>query len=71
MGSTSDIWFSILARRVLRYGSFTSVAELTAAVRGFITHWNAHEAHPFRWTFRGHFRRDAAEVRSRHGALRR
>ena len=55
-----EIWFSILARRVLRYGSFTSAAELTAAVRGFIAHWNAHEAHPFRWTFRGPFRRDAA-----------
>lgn len=55
-----EIWFSILARRVLRYGSFVSVTELTAAVRGFIAQWNGHEAHPFRWTFRGRFRRDAA-----------
>ncbi len=55
-----EIWFSILARRVLRYGSFASTSDLTAAVRGFIAQWNAHEAHPFRWTFRGRFRRDAA-----------
>lgn len=55
-----EIWFSILARRVLRYGSFSSATELTSAVRAFIAHWNAHEAHPFRWTFRGRFRRVAA-----------
>jgi transposase len=28
-----EIWFSILARRVLRYGSFSSASDLTAAVR--------------------------------------
>jgi transposase len=55
-----EIWFSILARRVLRYGSYASPTELTSAVRAFITHWNAHEAHPFRWNFRGRFRRAAA-----------
>jgi transposase len=55
-----EIWFSVLARRVLRYGSFASASDLSAAVRGFIAQWNAHEAHPFRWTFRGRFRRDAA-----------
>ncbi len=55
-----EIWFSILARRVLRYGSFASATELSKAVRAFITHWNAREAHPFRWTFRGRFRRAAA-----------
>jgi transposase len=55
-----EIWFSILARRVLRYASFSSATELTLAVRTFIGHWNAHEAHPFRWNFRGRFRRAAA-----------
>jgi transposase len=55
-----EIWFSILARRVLRYGSFASPTKLTTAVRAFIAHWNAHEARPFRWTFRGRFRRAAA-----------
>lgn len=55
-----EIWFSILARRVLRFGSFASTAELTRAVRAFIHRWNSHEAHPFRWTFRGTFRNAAA-----------
>ena len=30
------------------------------AVDGFVAHWNAHEAHPFRWVFRGRFKRRAA-----------
>jgi transposase len=55
-----EIWFSILARRVLRYGSFSSTKALVLAVCGFIKHWNTYEAHPFRWKFRGRFRRRAA-----------
>jgi transposase len=55
-----EIWFSILARRVLRYGSFACPSALTHAVHGFISQWNAHEAHPFRWTFRARFPRVAA-----------
>lgn len=55
-----EIWFSILSRRVLKHGSFASTAQLERAVRGFLRHWNAYEAHPFRWTFRGRFRRRAA-----------
>lgn len=50
-----EIWFSILQRRVLRFGSFRSPKELTAAITGFIKHWNQYEAHPFRWTFTGKF----------------
>jgi hypothetical protein len=50
-----EIWFSILQRRVLRYGSFESVTALAHDVRGFIRHWNHAEAHPFRWTFAGRF----------------
>lgn len=55
-----EIWFSIFARRVLRYGSFESTKALCAAAMSFVAHWNAREAHPFRWTFRGRFRRRAA-----------
>jgi transposase len=51
-----EIWFSILARRVLRHASFRSVDELTARVRDFIERWNQRDAHPFRWTFRGQWR---------------
>lgn len=55
-----EIWFSILARRVLKHASFRDLDELTRAVDGFVAHWNAHEAHPFRWVFRGRFKRRAA-----------
>jgi transposase len=55
-----EIWFSILSRRVLKHGDFTSAQQLERRVRQFIAHWNEHEAHPFRWTFRGNFRRKRA-----------
>lgn len=55
-----EIWFSILARRVLKHGSFANPTQLVRAVMGFVRHWNEHEAHPFRWTFRGRFKRRAA-----------
>ena len=47
-----EVWFSILERRLLRHGSFTSVAELESRVLEFIRWYNQHQAHPFRWTFR-------------------
>lgn len=50
-----EIWFSILQRRVLRYGSFENRAALRRDVLGFIRHWNERLAHPFRWTFSGRF----------------
>lgn len=56
-----ECWFSILERRVLRHGSFASVNEVNGRVERFITHYNAHEAHPFRWTFRGTFAPGAQE----------
>lgn len=48
-----ELWFSILARRILRYGNFPTVADLVAAIEAFIRHWNRAEAHPFRWTSEG------------------
>jgi hypothetical protein len=55
-----EVWFSILSRRVLKYGDFASPEQLERAVRGFIRHWNTEEAHPFRWKFRGEFKGRAA-----------
>ena len=55
-----EVWFSILQRRVIRYGSFDGVAAVRAAVLGFISHWNRSEAHPFRWTFTGKFEHASA-----------
>jgi transposase len=55
-----ECWFSILARRILKHGSFATADQLARAVMAFVDHWNEHEAHPFRWTFRGRFKRRAA-----------
>jgi transposase len=48
-----EIWFSILHRRVLKYGSFASVIDVMDQVDGFMDLWNDEEHHPFNWTFRG------------------
>lgn len=47
-----EIWFSILHRRILKYGDFPSAADQKGKIDGFIRHWNRHERHPFRWTWR-------------------
>ncbi len=48
-----ELWFGILARRVLKHGSFSSVEDLERAVSSFVEQWNESEAHPFRWTYDG------------------
>jgi transposase len=48
-----EIWFSILARKLLRRGSFKSAAELKQRIEGFIAYFNETMAKPFRWTFTG------------------
>jgi hypothetical protein len=47
-----EIWFSILARRLLNRGNFTSTDDLRAQILAFIAYANRH-AHPFRWTYTG------------------
>jgi transposase len=44
-----EIWFGIIERQAIRRGSFTSVRDLTAKIRAFITGWN-NRKHPFIWT---------------------
>lgn len=48
-----EIWFSILMRRVLKRGSFTSVEDLQQRLQAFIEYFNALLAKPFRWTYKG------------------
>jgi len=48
-----EIWFSILARKLLRRGSFKSAAELKQRIEAFIAYFNGTMAKPFRWTFTG------------------
>lgn len=44
-----EVFFSIITRQAIRRGSFTSVTELTKAIRNFITTYNTN-CHPFTWT---------------------
>ena len=48
-----EIWLSILARKVLRRGTFPSVADLRAKVLAFIDYYNRTMAKPFKWTYHG------------------
>jgi transposase len=48
-----EIWFSILVRKLLRRGSFTSTQHLQQRIESFIAHFNATMAKPFRWTMKG------------------
>jgi transposase len=47
-----EIWFSILMRRVLKRGNFTSQEDLRAKILAFIAYYNQ-TAKPFRWTYTG------------------
>ena len=48
-----EIWFSILARKLLKRGNFTSVADLIAKVLAFVNYYNRTMAKPFKWTYQG------------------
>lgn len=49
-----ELWFSILAAKSLRHGSFASEKALREAVLSFVGYWNERLARPFRWTFKGY-----------------
>jgi hypothetical protein len=48
-----EIWFSILARKLLRRGNFTSLADLNTKILAFIEYYNHTMAKPFKWTYKG------------------
>jgi hypothetical protein len=48
-----EIWLSILVRKLLKHGNFTSVADLQAQVLAFIDYYNRTMAKPFKWTYQG------------------
>ena len=48
-----EIWLGILARKLLRRGSFTSLDDLRDRVLAFIDYYNRTMAKPFRWTYQG------------------
>jgi transposase len=47
-----ELWFSILARRVLKRGDFASTDALRERILAFIAYCNQ-TARPFRWTYKG------------------
>lgn len=48
-----EIWFSILVRKLLRRGNFTSKEHLQRRIEDFIAYFNETMAKPFRWTMDG------------------
>jgi len=48
-----EIWLSILVRKLLKRGSFSSIADLKAKVLAFIDYYNRTMAKPFKWTYEG------------------
>jgi transposase len=48
-----ESWFSILARRLLKRGSFNSLDQLTDKIREFVVYFNRTLAKPFKWRFTG------------------
>jgi transposase len=48
-----EIWFSTLTRQVIRRGNFHSPDDLMDKIIAFIEYYDAHLAHPYRWTYTG------------------
>lgn len=44
-----ESWFAIIERQAIHRGTFTSVTDLTATIRRFVTTWNTRST-PFVWT---------------------
>jgi len=47
------LWLSILTRKLLRRGSFTSIQDVQDKVLAFIASDNRTMARPFKWTYQG------------------
>ena len=48
-----EIWFSILARKVLKRGNFVSTEDLRKKLEDFISYFNRTMGKPFKWTYKG------------------
>jgi transposase len=48
-----ELWLSILVRRLLKRGNFTSVEDLQERILAFIAYFNKTMAKPFKWTYKG------------------
>jgi hypothetical protein len=48
-----EIWLSILMRKLLKRGNFTSLDDLRDQILAFISYYNLTMAKPFKWTYTG------------------
>jgi HNH endonuclease len=48
-----ELWFSVLSRRFLKRGDFSSPAEFEERLLRYLERYNAAYAHPYRWTYTG------------------
>jgi hypothetical protein len=48
-----EIWWSLLVRKLLKRGSFTSVADLKSKILAFMASSIRTMANPFKWTYQG------------------
>ena len=48
-----EIWFSILSKKLIKWGNFKSKADLKEQLEKFIEYFNKTMAKPFKWTFKG------------------
>ena len=47
-----ELWFSILVRKLLKRGNFTSKENLKEQLLRFIEYFNKTMAKPFKWTYK-------------------
>ena len=48
-----EVWFGMLAKKVIKRGSFNSKEELNSKIMTFIDYFNETMAKPFKWTYQG------------------
>jgi putative transposase len=48
-----EIWFSILSKKLIKWGNFKSKEDLQGQLEKFIEYFNETMAKPFKWTFKG------------------
>jgi len=48
-----EVWFGVLAKKVVKRGSFQSTVELKEKITNFIKYFNETMAKPFKWTYQG------------------
>lgn len=48
-----EIWLSILTRKLLKRGNFSSLGDLREKVLSFVQYYNLTMAKPFKWTYQG------------------